>query len=132
MKGRISQLAMIFFMGLFVGMAMTGEVSKQIHVGFNQWSNLDHATSVQEEEMIFGHFIEFIVNHDINWDTREISVLVDQSIMNGTDAECEYFGKMMEYITRQGFTVYVKNKGFIPSAKNPINYEWAKVLAQGY
>jgi hypothetical protein len=132
MNARLSHLFIVFFLGIFVGMAVVGEVSKQIHSEIKDWNFVEAATTQLEQEMLFGSYIDYIVNHSVNWDTREVSILIDRSILRGSDAECEYFGQMMYYITGQGFTVYIENDGWIPTLKNPVDFEHAKILAQGY
>lgn len=135
MKREYGSYFMTFFAGMFIGMAILGQISSTIDSSFSdmsQWENLHAATDQSEVDEIFGHYIEFIVEHEIDWDSMTIYAKIDRSIMRGSDAECQFFGQMMEHITRHGFMVHVTNEGFIPSTKNPIDHEWAVVLAKGY
>jgi len=134
MKKEFTTLFITFFAGMFIGMAIVGQVTDQIHQKFDpaNWSNVEVAQIDSETEQIFGSYIEYIISHEIDWEKRMISVLIDPSILRGSDAECEYFGQMMKHITSHDFVVYILNTGWIPTLKNPIDYEHASLLAKGY
>ena len=72
-----------------------------------------------------------------NWNSKIIQVHIpkDHLFSTGTDGACMAFGIMCEKlldIYGDEWLLTVTGDGFIPSAKMPIDLEWAEVLAKGY
>lgn len=73
---------------------------------------------------------------DIDWevDTACVEIELPSWCMIGTDSTCEACGKYMLKIleTHEYPCIYITNDGWIPTSKNPVDLQWAKILAQGY
>lgn len=52
----------------------------------------------------------------------------------GTDATCQACGQyMLKLIEDNNYNcILITNKGYIPTAKNPVTHGYAKILASGY
>jgi hypothetical protein len=67
----------------------------------------------------------YIQKHWVNEDTKMVTILVDESIVGGTDGQCETAGKLFHSICSQGYELYVISPtGWVPSAKNPMTVDW--------
>ena len=73
-----------------------------------------------------------------SWPNKTIHIHIPENHLfeTGTDGACQYFGEMCVKfldIYNDGWLLTVTTDGnFIPSAKMPIDLEWAKELAKGY
>ena len=81
------------------------------------------------EQALFGIYSAVIVSWSANWKERVVHVQIDESILDGTDANCRIFGFVMKHITTNDVLVVVTNTGYIPSTRNPIDHAWATHLA---
>ena len=97
------------------------------------------------EPIAWQHFVEcqaICDNYQVNlkmwnWPDKTINVYIpkDHLFSAGTDGACMAFGMMCKKlldIYNDGWLLTVESDGFIPSAKMPIDLEWAKELAKGY
>ena len=72
-----------------------------------------------------------------NWPDKTIGIHIPKNHLfsTGTDGACQAFGIMAKRlldIYDDRWLLTVTSDGFIPSARMPINLEWAKILAEGY
>ena len=71
----------------------------------------------------------------INAHTKVLSVELDRALTSGSDGACQAAGQVILHMLEQmpeGWAIYVTNE-WVPSAKNPIDLGWARVLADdGY
>jgi hypothetical protein len=72
----------------------------------------------------------------IKYDTNDkIAYLyLDSQYTNGSDGACQGAGMLILQTLNNlpdGWKVYITND-WVPSSVNPIDKEWAKILAQGY
>jgi len=77
--------------------------------------------------------MSFIQKHWINPQTRTVTILIDESLANGSDAACETASKIFHAITTQGYRLFVISpNGFVPSAVNPMDASWTTQLELGH
>lgn len=70
----------------------------------------------------------------VNPDYKTMFIKVDNYFTNGSDGACESFGALVNNILSElpdGWQLYIMND-WVPSARNPIDLEWSKELAEGY
>jgi len=84
----------------------------------------------EEDVKIFGHWLEYVINHEIDWVDMVIYMKVDGLLTEGTDISCLMFWKMMYDITSIGFIIYIENEGWIPSKSKIINHKMAVILSE--
>ena len=71
---------------------------------------------------------------DIDYEDKIVYVKLHSQLVSGSDGACQAAGQTILYILEEldpGWQVFIVNT-WVPSEKNPINIEWAKVLAEGY
>lgn len=76
----------------------------------------------------FGPYLSVVNRHECDWDRMVCFIEVDELLTSGTDYACLQFAYAMKYITGNGILVYITNHGFVPSARNPIDFGWASQL----
>lgn len=83
-----------------------------------------------DREELFGSWEPMVKSYTVDWEHRVVFVELFDQILQPDDTTCRLFGYMMKRITSNDMLVYVTNKTWIPSAKNPIDYDWASGLAE--
>lgn len=71
---------------------------------------------------------------NVDWHSKTLFIELDPALTIGSDGACQAAGALILNILEElpeGWNVYVTND-WVPSAQNPINIAWARVLAEGY
>jgi len=75
--------------------------------------------------------LQFIQEHWIDEDKKQVTILIDERLANGSDGACEFAAQIFHAITSQGYELYVKStNGFVPSLHNPMDVNWTRVLIE--
>jgi hypothetical protein len=130
-----------FLLGFIMGMYTIAEVKPESEI-FPQYAHTSTAWEHDDEigaeymdrsegkdtEELFGHYIEYVATHHIDWNHMVIFIELDGSLLDGTDMSCIIFAQMMKQLTDYDMLVYITNKGWIPTRRNPIDEWWADKL----
>ena len=71
---------------------------------------------------------------DIDYEDKIAYVRLHSQLVSGSDGACQAAGMTIQYIIEElgtDWRVHIVNT-WVPSSKNPIDYAWAKILAEGY
>ena len=71
---------------------------------------------------------------DVDVEQQMFYIRLGEPLMNGSDGSCQYAGVIMNEILEDNpeWKIMITNEGWVPSARNPVDLEWSRTLAEGY